>query len=545
MHPLSPIIRGGLVVVVIIGIVVANLRDRAIAFFVPGSGAGGEGDPIDFILREGLLVAVALIALGIVIVIVLCCVVVWRFHTFRITGDHVEVRRGILFRSHRRSPLDRVQGVNLTRPMIPRLLGMAKLEVVGAGADANVKLEYLTTSNAETIRGDILRLASGRQLAEQEASSAASPNGASGRLAGVSAAVESGFHGLIDGVDAAEEPASVVNISAGRIILSHIVSGSTVFLLLLIIAIIVWSAVGSPLVLLSLIPVAIAWGIGWFSGITKQLRYSIAPTRAGVRITFGLFTTVTETLPPGRVHAVEVTQSPFWRPFGWYAVRVTRMSGASLENAAAAQQKSQVLPVGTLADVDRVLRLLFPSLSDAEWGEALHHGVRGAHSDDPYLTMPERARIFRPLSWRRNGMRLTENALYLRRGRWWQKLSILLLARIQSIRVDQGPWRRGRDLADLHVHTVAGPVTGYMTNMDRTQTLAMWDAVSAASVRAARQDRSHRWDEGAPDMPPAPAPIAPPPVTPPIAPPVTPATPLPPATPIPPHQPQPGDGAAP
>src|SRR5690606_41600386 len=45
------------------------------------------------------------------------------------------VRSGVLFRTHRRAPLDRVQGVNLTRPMIARLFGLAKLEVVGAGLD--------------------------------------------------------------------------------------------------------------------------------------------------------------------------------------------------------------------------------------------------------------------------------------------------------------------------------------------------------------------------------------------------------------------------
>ncbi|WP_136053956.1 PH domain-containing protein, partial [Microbacterium sp. K24] len=93
----------------------------------------------------------------------------WRFHQFRITGDHVEVRKGIVFRSHRRAPLDRVQGVNLTRPFPARIIGLAKLEVVGAGNDANVDLEYLATSRAESVRSDILRLASGARAARQAA----------------------------------------------------------------------------------------------------------------------------------------------------------------------------------------------------------------------------------------------------------------------------------------------------------------------------------------------------------------------------------------
>src|SRR5690606_30219230 len=71
--------------------------------------------------------------------------------------------------------------------------------------------------------------------------------------------------------------------------------------------------------------VAITWG-----QISKSLRYSIAPTPDGVRITYGLFTTVTETIPPGRIFAAEVTQSLLWRPFGWWAIKINRMSGKSL-----------------------------------------------------------------------------------------------------------------------------------------------------------------------------------------------------------------------
>ncbi|MGB4780244.1 MAG: PH domain-containing protein, partial [Microbacterium sp.] len=166
MHPLTPVLRGGLFLVVVIGIIIANLRDRLIGWLIPGFSdlEQYEGDPVDYVLTNGLILVAALAVLGVLLVIVGWFYVSWRFHTFRITGDDVEVRTGILFRTHRRAPLDRVQGVNLTRPMVARLLGAAKLEVVGAGLDANVKLEYLSTANAEAVRADILRLASGRQL---------------------------------------------------------------------------------------------------------------------------------------------------------------------------------------------------------------------------------------------------------------------------------------------------------------------------------------------------------------------------------------------
>ena len=122
---------------VVLGIVLTNMRDRLIAIFLPDEGDFGDydADPIDFIFENNLILAVLGGVVAIIVIVVVAFYVSWRFHTFRITGDAVEVRSGVLFRTHRRAPLDRVQGVNLTRPMIARLLGTAKLEVVGAGTD--------------------------------------------------------------------------------------------------------------------------------------------------------------------------------------------------------------------------------------------------------------------------------------------------------------------------------------------------------------------------------------------------------------------------
>jgi putative membrane protein len=171
LHPLTPLLKGGLFLVVVVGIVIANLRDRLVGIFLPGllpdlpdGEEWSSGDPVDWVLERGLLLSASLAVLAVLIVLIGWFYLSWRFHTFRITDDDVEVRQGIVFRSHRRAPLDRVQGVNLTRPLVGRLVGLAKLEVVGAGTDANVRLEYLTTTHAERVRADILRLASGRQL---------------------------------------------------------------------------------------------------------------------------------------------------------------------------------------------------------------------------------------------------------------------------------------------------------------------------------------------------------------------------------------------
>ena len=512
LHPLTPLFRGGLFLVVIAGLVIANLRDRLVFLFLPWLDEDvdveieGEdfrsGDPIDFIIANNLYLVAGLVLLGILLVLIGLFYLSWRFHTFRITGDDVEVRSGVMFRTHRRAPLDRVQGVNLTRPMFARLVGMAKLEVVGAGLDSNVKLEYLSTANAEAVRADILRLASGSRVAAARAKSAtlgstegASAPGVSRRSAAASV-VSAGLTGLISGAEEpVSEPESVVHIPVGRLIASRLLSTSTLWLIAIIVAIIVGSIAGTPWVLFTLIPALIGFGAYWVRTITRSLRYSIAPTSSGVRITFGLFTTITEILPPGRVHAVEVSQSVFWRPAGWWEITVNRLSGRGLADGTN-DQFTTVLPVGTRADVERVLRLLLPGLPENEWPLVFEHGILGPKPDDPYTNTPRRARLLRPLTWKRNGFLLLPDALLMRRGAIWRKLAIFPLARLQSIGIEQGPLDRALSVASIRAHTITGRVYGRLAILDRDAALGVFEDAEAAAITAASSDHSHRWADG-------------------------------------------------
>ena len=524
LHPLTPLFQGGLVLIIVAGVVLSNMRDQAvvwlISIFAPGEleddAADYDGfDVVTFLFANNLLLIGMLLLLAAVAVLVGALWVVWRFHQFRITGDDVEVRKGIVFRSHRRAPLDRVQGVNLTRPFPARLIGMAKLEVVGAGNDANVDLEYLATARAEQVRADILRLASGARAARQAAREGrAAPRG------GLVGALNEGVAGLIEGVDRADvAPESVVHIPPGRLIGAYALTG----LLWLALFGIVWlTSVLVPLLLARDEPQSrfLTIGIGLGTGlpmlfaafaitwaqISKSLRYAIAPTPDGVRVTFGLFTTVTETLPPGRIFAVEVTQSLLWRPFGWWSVRINRMSGKSTaqQYSGQGQQFNTVLPVGTRADAERVLGLILPDAPAADVALVWDHGVFGPSAEgDPYRTMPRRAWWRRPVSWRRHGFAVTDYALLLRRGRVWRKLAIFPLARLQGVSVAQGPLDRLQRVAKAQAHTVQGAVSGQVVGLDRDDALELLQRASRGAVEAAASDHSHRWLQHLP------APVAP------------------------------------
>jgi len=534
LHPLTPLFRGGLFLVVIAGLVIANLRDRLVFLFLPWLDEDidveidGEefrsGDPIDFIIANNLYLVAGLVLLGILLVLIGLFYLSWRFHTFRITGDDVEVRSGVLFRTHRRAPLDRVQGVNLTRPMFARLVGMAKLEVVGAGLDSNVKLEYLSTANAEAVRADILRLASGSRVAAAARADSATLHSTEGanapgvsRRSAAASVVSAGLTGLISGAEEpVSEPESVVHIPIGRLVASRLLSTSTLWLIAIVVAIIVGSIAGTPWVLFTLIPALIGFGAYWVRTITRSLRYSIAPTSSGgareqpgglgrspstIRITFGLFTTITEILPPGRVHAVEISQSILWRPAGWWEITVNRLSGRGLADGTN-DQFTTVLPVGTRADVERVLRLLLPGLPENEWPLVFEHGILGPKPEDPYTNTPRRARLLRPLSWKRNGFLLLPDALLMRRGAIWRKLAVFPLARLQSIGIEQGPLDRALSVASIRAHTITGRVNGRLAILDRDAALGVFEDAEAAAVTAASSDHSHRWADEDPEASP-------------------------------------------
>lgn len=540
MHPLTPLFKGGLALIIIAGIVIANMRDRlitwAVDLFAPEEAHYGDyagADPVDWVLSNNLILVALLSVLGLVVVLVLIFWFIWRFQQFRITGDHVEVRKGFVFRSHRRAPLDRVQGVNLTRPFPARIIGLAKLEVVGAGNDANVELEYLATARAESVRADILRLASGARAArnaalnpEQGTGSAApvAPTSARAQLVG---SMNAGVNDLLAGVDLADVvPESVVKIPTGRLVGSQLISGLLWFVFFgAIFAIAIGSALigmtadgdtDGSFILLGLglgmgIPMVIAVvGITW-AQISKSLRYSIAPTPDGVRITYGLLTTVTETLPPGRIFAVEVSQSLLWRPFGWWTIKINRMSGksAAQQSSGSGQQFNVVLPVGKRADVERVLALVLPDVPATGISFLWEQGIVGPVEGDPYRTMPRRARWRRPFSWKRHGYLVADFGLLLRRGNVWRKLAVFPLARLQGVSLSQGPIDRNQRVSGAQVHTVPGPITGYLSGLERADALALLDDVSRAAADAASRDTTHRWSEHAASASPA-APPAPP-----------------------------------
>jgi putative membrane protein len=499
LHPATPLLRGGIAFVAIAGIVIGNLRERLVDFFVPAAGEYGGGDPIDILVRRGLVPIALLAVLAVLLIVMAIFYVSWRMHTFRITGDEVEVRSGILFRTNRKGRLDRIQGVNVSRKLLPRIFGAAQLEINVAGQDANVNLAYLSSRNADALRRVILRRASGsrERLAGADAgAAAASVGGGAGAVIGQR--IQEFTAPELDPSLAPQE--SVVQIHPGRLVGSTFLSTGTVWFLVLLAAAIA-AAIGfhAYAFLFGVIPALLGVGSFLVRRVTKSLRYTIASTADGIRVGYGLLSLSNETLPPGRIHSIQVSQELPWRPFDWWEVRVN-LASRSRDRGQEGRRGTTILPVGSRAEVLKVLELAMPELlADEPTRELVTASLARARPGDGFTCSPRRAAVLRWFSWRRNGFALRPDAVLLRRGAIWRDLVIVPTARMQSVGLHQGPLLRALRLAAVHIHTVQGPIVARVGALDAGDATGFFGAAAEADVAAAAADRSHRWRSHRPE----------------------------------------------
>ncbi|MFG1638112.1 PH domain-containing protein [Pseudonocardia alni] len=93
-----------------------------------------------------------------VVVAVAVGVVRWRTTRYRITDERVELHSGLLNRQRRSVPRDRIRTVDLTAPLLHRLVGLSVVKVGSgqSGSDAGLDLDAVTTDEAERLRRELL-----------------------------------------------------------------------------------------------------------------------------------------------------------------------------------------------------------------------------------------------------------------------------------------------------------------------------------------------------------------------------------------------------
>jgi len=96
----------------------------------------------------------ALVVVVIAVAVVLFSLVGWLNTGYHVVGRELRIQDGLLWRRNRAIPLERLQSVELRRPLLAQLTGLAelRLEVVGGGK-TEAPLAYLTFRAAVARRG--------------------------------------------------------------------------------------------------------------------------------------------------------------------------------------------------------------------------------------------------------------------------------------------------------------------------------------------------------------------------------------------------------
>lgn len=96
----------------------------------------------------------------------------WRRLTYTVGEQDIRVESGVLSRSARSVPYERIQDVSLEATLLPRLFGLVAVKLeTGAGAGEDMALQYLTTAQGEALR----QLVRERRDEEHAASASADP----------------------------------------------------------------------------------------------------------------------------------------------------------------------------------------------------------------------------------------------------------------------------------------------------------------------------------------------------------------------------------
>ncbi len=545
LHPFSPLLRGGLALIVIAGIIIANFRDRIIEVFFAEQlwesgelqGVVEEQDMFDYLAREGLLLVALAVVLGVILLVVVFSWVAWRFHTYRITESAVEGRSGVVFRTHRRAPLERIQSVNLQRPLLARALGLTKIEVLTAGQGGKVELSYLGHRDAKIVREQILRRAAAtrRRAAGPAAASpavaadaldgggapglaGAAATGAAGRTehTEVTAPPAVGYDGYVYGeassrlteraqdfADLDVDPEAIsaqalVKVPVGRLLGSIALSWEAIITALILVGVIVLGTVIEPAIIFGIIPLIIVMISIMFSQFNKGFNFTLSRGSDAVRTGAGLTATATETIPFGRIHAIEARQPLMWRPAKWWKVRIT-IAGHSVAQGGQNSSQNVVLPVGFEDDVLRVIDTLLPGVGDdpAEI-QALRDGLTGAA--EGYVGAGPRAGWVLWWGRRRAGIRIVadedgdlgESTLRIRRGVMTRSLSVMPIVRAQSIQLRRPLVHRMIGLASIQAHTVLGPVMLQMRGIELAEAQRTFDELADTVLRVQSADAERR-----------------------------------------------------
>ena len=398
-----------------------------------------------------------LIGFGVLMLILVGGSIDWWFTRYSLDDLAIHRRSGFLFKKNRTIRLESVQSVDISRPLVARLLGLSELRFeVADGSSEVLHIKYVSARKAEVLRRtamasinllrseaagrpvDVLpdsmqisaeRMPDADQLHQPFEASYGAPAQDGAQPANQQATPQQGIQqpgasrrGARMPMPVAADPSQppIFRISnvrlVGSIMLEHLVW------LVPAVALMVGAAVfaammggESPfLIFMAMLPGMFAPMVGYVVALWTRFdgaaNFKITPSgQGGVTLRYGFTGTHTQNVMVERIQALAVEQSILWRAFGWYRIKMT-IAGIGIEKNENQKlvTRNVALPVGNKQEALMVLRLLLPALDEGQAQVLLDTADGSLKRQMPQvpamIVTPSSARWMDLLTWKRNGV---------------------------------------------------------------------------------------------------------------------------------------------
>ncbi|MFB7783418.1 PH domain-containing protein [Streptomyces vinaceus] len=364
----------------------------------------------------------------------------WWFTHYAVTDTELRIRSGLLFRRTAHIRLDRIQAIDVTRPLLARVAGVAKLRLDVIGTEDKDELAFLEEREAVALRAELLARAAGFAPAEA--------------------------------VSLGEAPQrELLRVAPRDLLVSLLLTLSAWGALAagIGVPVAVWWFSGNPwATIATMLPMLGGLWSGTVGRFLGEFDWRVAESPDGLRLDHGLLDRAHETVPPGRVQTVRIVEPLLWRRRDW--VRV--------ELAVAGSKNGVLVPVASREAARAVVARVLPGadLAALAFGPSPKTGSRWVV----------------PVWWRGYALAVSADVFAARKGLLCRRTEIVPHAKVQSVRLTQGPWARVHGLADVHVDNGAGAtVTARLRPAAGAAELL--DAQAARSRTSRADARPDRW----------------------------------------------------
>lgn len=440
----------------------------------------------------------------------------WMRFRYHIGQHDIRIERGILSRTARSIPYERIQDVSVEQKPLARMMGLGEVKFeTGGGKGDDAKLSFVTLAEAERLRELVRARKSGIAVAENAPVEAD--------------AVETKPVFAMDG-----KRVFTLGLYSFSLVIFAVLGGAAQQFDFLLphnfwdfgawigeaehsgvnvdqIKAVGWTA----RIILGFVALAGLLVIGFASGVIrttlKEHGFRLDRTEKGFRRRRGLLTLTDVVMPAHRVQAAVIQTGPIRKRRGWHALKFVSLAQDSKEEsnfvAAPFATLAEIWPIADAAGITAASEDVLFRKGEGRWWLPYFIAFAlvlcapvASLAFFTEATLAQTANLFWllvPLGFvlwfnRRNYRDANDGLqLYVRRGWWHQKLIIAPQVKVQTVEIAQGPISRRQGLATLRFGIAGGSLEMIAMPLSVAQAIrdVVMEKVAAVDYSAINQSR--------------------------------------------------------